>query len=85
MPGATSTWDTTAQGQARNIAALIPMLAANRRSLNLRGFDYYTWIGDQSKRHDHWQFAGLLRLVNGQAVAKPALAAFTNAAHAIEH
>jgi hypothetical protein len=77
-------WDTTAAGQAHHIAALLPLLGADRRMLNLRGFDYYTWIGDETGASSDWNYAGLLKDVAGRAVPKPALAAFTHAALTLE-
>lgn len=83
-PGGVFDWDTTPAGQARNVAAIVPLLAAHRRALGLAGFFYYTWVDDESNTHSDWNFAGLLRVVGGQAVPKPALSAFTRAALAIE-
>ncbi len=77
-------WDTTPVGQAHRIAALLPLLGADRRALGLSGFDYYTWIGDEAGSSSDWDYAGLLKDVGGQAVAKPALAAFTRAALTLE-
>jgi hypothetical protein len=83
QPGAHWDWDTTETGQARKVAALLPLLAADRKALRLRGFYYYTWVSDHTLGND-WNYAGLLQLVAGQAVPKPALAAFTRAARALE-
>lgn len=77
-------WDTTAIGQARNIAALLPLLAASRKQLGLLGFYYYTWLGDESAATYDFNFAGLLRFQHGVVTAKPALAAFASAALALE-
>jgi len=78
-------FDTTAAGQARDIAQLLPMIGQQRVRLGLAGFYYYTWIGDESKPHPlAFQFAGLLRLLNGKVSPKPALAAFRAGALALE-
>jgi hypothetical protein len=78
-------WSTTEAGQARNIAQLLPMLAANRKQLGLLGFDYFTWIGEEHRRAPAFNFAGLVRYqLGGRIIAKPALAAFRRAALAIE-
>lgn len=77
-------WDTTEAGQAHRIARLMPLLAANRRALGLAGFDYYTWVGDETAAGSDWNWAGLLRVQNSQAIAKPALAVFTRQALALE-
>jgi hypothetical protein len=83
QPGTHWDWDTNEAGQARNLSALLPLLAANRSALRLRGFYYYTWVSDPTLGND-WNYAGLLELKHGQPVAKPALAAFTRAAAALE-
>ena len=78
-------WNVTEAGQARNISSLLPMLAAQRSSLRLLGFDYYTWMGDEYPRASAFNFAGLLRYQpGGRIVAKPALAAYRRAALALE-
>ncbi len=77
-------FDTTEAGQARNIAALLPMLGADRSQLHLAGFYYYTWVGAESSGGPAFSFAGLLRAHNGSVVAKPALSAFRTAALALE-
>ena len=78
-------FDTTPAGQARNIAALLPMIGRQRVALGLIGFYYYTWIGDESRPYTlAWEFSGLLRDVNGDVSAKPALAAFRKGALALE-
>jgi hypothetical protein len=77
-------WDTTAAGQAREVAAALPLLAADRTSLRLAGFYYYTWMADESQLEYDFSFAGLLGFSHGAVVAKPALAAFTRAALALE-
>lgn len=79
---------TTEQGQARKVAQAVRLLAANRRRLKLSAFYYYTWIGNETMpgaRADQFNFAGLLQFFDGKGPRpKPALAAFTKAALAIE-
>ena len=79
-------WDfnTTESGQARNIAAVLPMLAAQRVSLGLLGFYYYTWIGDEAPGSPAFDYAGLLALRNRRVVAKPALSVFTKGVLGLE-
>ncbi len=78
-------WDTTEVGQARDIAALLPKLGAQRLALGLAGFDYYTWMGDESEITDNFSFAGLLGYhAGGTIVVKPALGAFRRAALRLE-
>jgi Glycosyl hydrolase catalytic core len=78
---------TTEAGQATKVAQAVRLLAANRRRLGLAGFYYYTWIANESAGAgvDQFNFAGLLRFLDGQGTfVKPALATFTKAALAIE-
>jgi hypothetical protein len=77
---------TTPAGQARDIAELLPLLAKNRKALNLSGFDYYTWAGLDDPGGDLFDFSGLFHLSAGGALtAKPAYFAFRRAALALEH
>ncbi|MHB1568900.1 MAG: glycoside hydrolase 5 family protein [Solirubrobacteraceae bacterium] len=77
-------FDTTAAGQARNVASLLPMLGADRKALGLMGFYWYTWIGAEQAGAQPFSYAGLERYSGGQVTAKPALRAFTTAALALE-
>jgi len=76
-------FETTEAGQARNLRALIPLLAGARNRLHLMAFYHYNWIGREHRHDKSFSFAGLLRL-NGRLVAKPAFAAFRAAALAVE-
>jgi hypothetical protein len=76
---------TTEAGQAKNVAAMLPLLAQNRRSLNLVGFAYYTWAGPDDPGGNIFDFAGLYHYAAGKFTAKPAAAAFRRAALAMEH
>jgi polysaccharide biosynthesis protein PslG len=79
-------FDTTEAGQARNISELLPMLGANRRRLRLQSFYYYTWISVEIYGAQDFAFAGLLGQTSyGRVFTKPALAAFSRAALALEH
>lgn len=75
-------FDSTPQGQAKKLATLLPLLAKNRRQLHLLSFDIYTWV-DTDAGHS-FNFSGLMRLRGSTITAKPALAAFTRAALALE-
>ena len=79
-------WATTEAGQARRIAALLPMLAAKRRALGLSAFYYYTWAASPQRGGAAFVFsyAGLFDYVGRSLVAKPGFAAFARAALAIE-
>jgi hypothetical protein len=77
-------FDTTEAGQARNIAAVVPMLGAQRTQLRLIAFYIYTWVSPEGKDSEAFQYAGLLRYADGSVSAKPALAAFRRQALALE-
>ncbi len=76
---------TTEKGQAAKIAAVVPMLADDRRSLNLAGFYYYTWASQPGASGLLFDYAGLLSFTDGVFTEKPAFSAFEQAALAIEH
>lgn len=77
-------WDTTQSGQATRIRAVLPLLAANRKRLNLIAMYWYTWMGDEQPGGSPWGFAGLVGYHDGKVFTKPALSAFSQAAHALE-
>jgi hypothetical protein len=77
-------FNTTAAGQARDIAALMPLIGEQRVRLGLMAFYYYTWIGQEDPGSGAFNFAGLLRYRNGQVTVKPALAAFRTGVLALE-
>ncbi len=87
---ATTTFETatTEAGQAQNVGQAVNLLSRYRRRLKLVGFYYYTWMGNETPpaaRDDQFNYAGLLRFLDGKGIfAKPALAAFSRAALAIE-
>jgi hypothetical protein len=74
----------TVKQQATKIAQVLPMLAANRKSLGLQSFYYYTWVGNEFHDAPSFNFAGLFRFDAGRVVAKPAFASFRRAALGIE-
>jgi hypothetical protein len=84
---ATSEFDigTTEAGQARKTATVMALLASNRRSLHLIGFDYYTWATPDDNGGNQFDFAGLFKYSSGRLTPKPAFAAFRKAALALEH
>jgi hypothetical protein len=80
-------WNTTEAGQARDITAMLPAVAAARKKLLITGFYYFTWIGEEFKGAPAFNFAGLVRLQrgSGRLQDKPALKAFRIGALALEH
>jgi arabinogalactan endo-1,4-beta-galactosidase len=74
----------TPKQQAAKIGQVLPLLAANRRSLGLLAFYYYTWVGDEFPHAPSFNFAGLFRFNGGNFAAKPAFGSFRRAALAIE-
>lgn len=77
-------FNTTEAGQARDIAAVLPLIGAERVALHLIGFYYYNWVGDERSHALAFNFAGLNRLRGDQVAAKPALRAFTRGALTLE-
>jgi hypothetical protein len=75
---------TTPAGQAHKVAAVIPLLARNRRRLGLGGFYYFDWISSEVSGADAFNFAGLEGLRHGHVVREPAFYAFRRAALAVE-
>jgi hypothetical protein len=71
--------------EARNVGQLLPLLAKNRKRLNLAGFDYYTWAGRERRNSLPFEFAGLFRFTANRFIAKPVLEAFSRGALALEH
>jgi len=76
--------DTTRIGQALDVARAMRLLAENRVSLGLSGFDYYSWATQERRGEYGFAYAGLLRYQHDQLIAKPALAAFRLTALALE-
>lgn len=77
---------TTEAMQAQLLSQEFPLLERNRARLGLSGFFWYTWMGNEGPGAKYgFDYAGLLKYVNGRAEAKPALAAFKRAALALEH
>lgn len=74
----------TEAGQARNVAAALPLLAADRTKLGLLGIYYYTWASTEHRNGLAFDFAGLLKLVGDRLVRKPAFYAFRHAALGLE-
>ena len=77
-------FETTELGQARNLRALLPLLAANHRQLGVSAFYWYTWMGDEYKGAFEFNFSGLLKFTDAGVFTKPALSAFDQVTHAIE-
>ncbi len=70
-------WETTEQGQAQRIRAVMPALAARRRDLRLDSVYWYTWLSRPLGGPDSFDYSGLRRQgPNGTIVDKPALRAF---------
>jgi hypothetical protein len=77
-------FQTTPVGQARRVAQVLPLLARNRRRLDLAAFYYYDWAGQDRPNYIVFDFSGLVHWDGASFSAKPALAAFTRAALAME-
>ena len=75
---------TTQAGQARNIAALMPLIGQQRLSLHLIGFYWYTWMGEEDPNTGPFNYSGLLADHDGKVTVKPALAAYRTGVLALE-
>lgn len=75
---------TTEAGQARDVAAVLPLLAANRVRLNLLTVYYYTWASIEVPNGLAFTYAGLLKDQGGRFVRKPAFYAFRRQVLALE-
>ncbi len=75
---------TTEKGQARKIGEFLPLLAGYRRSLDLVGFDYYTWAAVEVRTGNAFAYSGLFRFAHGSFIAKPAFGSFRKAALSLE-
>lgn len=75
---------TTEAGEARNVAKVLPLLAANRVKLGLVGVYYYTWATLEQPQGLAFTYAGLLKFANFGFQPKPALSAFRHAALGLE-
>jgi hypothetical protein len=76
---------TTEAGQAHNLGILMNLLAKDRKSLGLAGFDYYEWAGEEHKNALPFEFAGLLKISGDNYIEKPAYRVFRAKALALEH
>ena len=78
---------TSEAGQASKLAELLPLLAADRQSLGLAGFYYYTWMStDQAGSLSPFVYSGLLTYSSRthRVTEKPAFAAFSKVVHTLE-
>jgi hypothetical protein len=68
---------TTETGQARRLAALMPLIAGDRVRLGLTGFYYYTWMDSEFAGAPAFNFSGLFAYhENGTVTAKPVYRVF---------
>ncbi len=78
-------FNTTENGQARDLGQLLPLIGAWRTRLGLSAFYYYTWVGTEYKGAPAFQFSGLVRQTKqGQVKTKPALGAFRRGSLGLE-
>jgi hypothetical protein len=76
---------TNQRGQARDVKAVLPLLAAHRKQLHLLGFYYYTWVTQEFTNAPSFNFAGLFNYTHGRIVQKPVYDAFRRGVLALEH
>ncbi len=68
---------TTEAGQARKLAALMPLIAHERVKLGLAGFYYYTWMDSEFAGAPAFNFAGLFAYhSDGTVITKPVYRVF---------
>jgi hypothetical protein len=78
---------TTENGQAQLLNQVMPLLEMNRAKLGLMGFYWYTWMGDESPSSGPFagfDYAGLLKYIDGTITAKPALEVYKHWALTVE-
>lgn len=69
-------FNTSERGEATKLSQLVPLLAANRKRLDLQSFYYYTWISTDQRGAVSWAFSGLLEYSGSKIRNKPAYSAF---------
>ncbi len=70
-------FETTETDQAARLARVFPLLAANRKRLNLQRAYWESWLTADSNRLNTFDYSGLRRLrANGSVSSKPAYDAF---------
>jgi hypothetical protein len=77
-------YEATEAGQARKLAEIYPLLAANHKRLKLENALWYTWLTTDKGTEDPFHYAGLRRLEGHRAVPKPAFHAYVKAARDLE-
>jgi hypothetical protein len=75
---------TTVRGQVSDVKALLPLLGADRRKLDLLGFYYYTWVTQAYTGAPSFNFAGLFDFTHQRLVANPVFDVFRSGALALE-
>lgn len=70
-------WEVTEASQAVRVRQALTALVAKRRQFNLAGVYWYTWLTDDLRGRDSFDYSGLRRLGDdGAPVDKPALRAW---------
>jgi len=77
-------FETTEAGQARRLAASLPLLAAARRELRIERVYWYTWLSVESSTGSAFDYSGLRRLRGAQMYDAPALRIFRRLAHRLQ-
>ena len=75
---------TSESGQVAKVKAELPLLAADRKSLNLLAFYFYTWAGNEHDGAPSFNFAGLFDDRSGRLAVKPVYSVFRHGALALE-
>jgi hypothetical protein len=69
-------WEASEEGQASKLRAALTQFAARRRSDNLAGLYWATWLSPKVGSAFSFDYSGLRKMSGGIPVSKPALAAY---------
>jgi hypothetical protein len=77
-------FETTDAGQARRLAAGLPLLAEQRRKLRIERVHWYTWLSAEGFSGSAFDYSVLRRLREGRVHDAPALATFRRLARRLQ-
>ncbi|MEA2387364.1 MAG: polysaccharide biosynthesis protein PslG [Thermoleophilaceae bacterium] len=76
--------EQTEEGQAKQLANAYELVARARKRLKLRAVYWYTWISRDRSEVDPFDYAGVMKVRNGDPVKKPAYRALRKLALPLE-
>ncbi len=77
-------FETTEAGQKRRLAAGLPLLVEQRKTLRIERVYWYTWLSAEGLTGTAWDYSGLRRVRNGQLHDAPVLATFRRLARRVQ-